>query len=89
LSLLRPSGRWLRRLAWAGLIAYFVCGLAFLGLRHLVLPEVPAYRGEVARLLSASLGLPVDIASLGRLAGAASAAADGGVTIHDGAGRAA
>ena len=90
LSLLRPSGRWLRRLAWAGLIAYFVCGLAFLGLRHLVLPKVPAYRGEVARLLSASLGLPVDIASLSAdWQGLHPRLQMGGVTIHDGAGRAA
>ena len=55
---------WLRRLAWLTLAVYFAGGLLFLGLRHFALPQVPAYRAEVAGLLSRSLGLPVEIDSL-------------------------
>lgn len=55
---------WLRRLAWLALAVHFAGGLLFLGLRHFVLPQVPAYRAEVAGLLSRSLGLPVEIGSL-------------------------
>lgn len=63
-SLLHLPRLCVRRLVGIGLIVYFVGGLGFLGMRHVVLPMVPAYRGEVAQLLSRSLGLPVDIASL-------------------------
>jgi hypothetical protein len=46
--------------------------------------QVPAYRGEVAQLLSASLGLPVDIASLSAdWQGLHPRLQMGGVTIHD------
>ena len=64
LSFLHLPRLCLRKLAWLGLIAYFVGGLVFVGVRHLVLPGVPAYRSEVAQLLSRSIGLPVDIKSL-------------------------
>ncbi len=89
-SLLHLPRRWLGRLAWAALLVYFVCGLGFLILRHGVLPKVPAYRGEVAAMLSRSLGLPVDIASLSAdWQGLHPRLNLGGVTIRDSAGQAA
>ncbi|MBS0348410.1 MAG: TIGR02099 family protein [Proteobacteria bacterium] len=63
-SLLHLPSLCVRRLVGIGLVVYFVGGLGFLGMRHVVLPMVPAYRGEIAQLLSRSLGLPVDIGSL-------------------------
>ena len=49
LSFLHLPALWLRRLIRGGLVAYFVLGLAFLAVRHGVLPNVPAYRGEIGR----------------------------------------
>ena len=60
-----PAGAaWRRvgRLALAALIAgYFVFGITLLVLRYAVLPQVDAYRGDLERLLGASLGQPVSI----------------------------
>lgn len=56
-----------RALRWLGialLSVYFIAGVGLLGLRHGVLPHVDAYRGEVAALLSRSLGRPVEIGAL-------------------------
>lgn len=79
---------WLRRLAWLALAVYFVGGLLFLGLRHFVLPQVPAYRAEVAGLLSRSVGLPVEIASLSAdWQGLRPTFRLGGLTIRDAAGQ--
>ncbi|MCK6392763.1 YhdP family protein [Zoogloea sp.] len=90
LSFLHLPRLCLQRLAWAGVIAYFVFGLAFLVLRHGVLPKVPDYRGEVAQMLSRSLGLPVDIASLSAdWQGLHPRLQMGGLTIRDAAGQAA
>ena len=80
--------RWcVHRLALTALVAYFVGGLLFLGVRHGVLPNVPAYRGEVAELLSRSLGRPVDIARLSAdWRGLHPTFRIDGLTIHDAAG---
>ena len=64
LSFLHLPALCLRRLIRIGLVLYFVVGLAFLAVRHGVLPNVPAYRSDVAQLLSRSLGLPVEIGAL-------------------------
>ena len=89
-AFLHLSRACLRRLAWTGVIAYFVVGLVFLVLRHAVLPQVPAYRGEVAQLLSRALGLPVDIGSLSAdWQGLHPRLQMGGVTLRDAAGQAA
>lgn len=79
---------WLRRLAWLALAVYLAGGLLFLGLRHFVLPQAPAYRAEVAGLLSRSLGLPVEIASLSAdWQGLRPTFRLGGLTIRDAAGQ--
>jgi uncharacterized protein (TIGR02099 family) len=76
------------RLAVLALVAYFVGGLVFLGVRHGVLPNVPAYRAEVAGLLSRSLGRPVEIASLSaEWRGLHPTFRIGGLTVKDAAGR--
>jgi len=61
----------LRKISWVGwavrvavglvVFAYFAFALLFLGLRYLALPQVEAYRGDIERLLSASISLPVSI----------------------------
>ena len=90
LSFLHLPRLCLQRLAWAGLAVYFVFGLAFLALRHGVLPQVPDYRAEVAQMLTRSLGLPVDIASLSAdWQGLHPRLQMGGVTIRDAGGQAA
>ncbi|TRZ67684.1 MAG: TIGR02099 family protein [Rhodocyclaceae bacterium] len=59
---------WLRRLArlllWLALLAYFGFALMFLGLRYAVLPQVHDHHGEIERMLSDSLRLPVAIAAI-------------------------
>lgn len=87
LSVFRRIRKTLRLLLWVGVGVYFLCGLSFLGVRHLVLPHLPEYRGEIAGLIAHSIGLPVQIRGLG-------ASLDGwrprlhleGFTIHDKAG---
>ena len=77
----------LRRLAVLALVVYFVGGLTFLGLRHGVLPNVPAYRGELEQVLSRAIGLPVEIASLSaEWSGLSPRFRIGGLTIKDAAG---
>jgi uncharacterized protein (TIGR02099 family) len=88
LSFLHLPRLCLRKLAWLGLVVYFICGLGSLGVRYLVLPSVPAYRGEVAQLLSRSLGLPVDIKSLSaEWRGLHPRLQLGGLSIRDAAGQ--
>ena len=73
---------------WLGVVAYFVCGLLVLGLRHGVLPNVPAYRGEVEQVLSRAIGLPVEISSLSaEWRGLHPRFRIGGLTIKDAAGQ--
>ena len=43
------------------LTAYFIFALLILGLRYVLLPHVEDYRGDLERLLSSSLELPVAI----------------------------
>jgi len=88
LSFLHLPALWLRRLIRVGLVFYFVVGLAFLAVRHGVLPNVPAYRGEVAQLLSRSLGLPVEIDALSAdWSGLHPRLQIGGLMIRDAAGQ--
>ena len=59
---------WLRRLmrvlmAFAS-IAYFVFALVFLTVRYAVLPHIEDYRGDIERMLSNSIKLPVTIAGI-------------------------
>ncbi len=87
-SLLHLPRFCLHRLAVLALVVYFGGGVAFLVIRHGVLPNVPAYRGEVADLLSRSLGRPVEIASLtADWAGLHPTFRIGGLTIKDAAGQ--
>ena len=58
----RPGVRRAARFAgWTLLAAWFAFGALVLALRHVVLPQIENYRADVARLLSASIGLPVEI----------------------------
>ena len=53
---------WLLRLAVA---AYFLFCILLLGLRYAVLPHIDAYRGDVERIASKAIGLPVTIGRIG------------------------
>ena len=55
---LRRAGRFAMGVA---LFGYFAFALLFLGLRYLALPNVEAYRGDIERMLSAGISLPVSI----------------------------
>ena len=59
---------WLRRLARAlallAAIGYFGFALIFLTLRYVVLPHIEDYRGNIERMLSGSLNLPVAISRI-------------------------
>jgi len=59
---------WLRTLArllgWLLTLVYFGFALVFLTLRYAVLPHIEDYRGDIERMLSASINLPVTIASI-------------------------
>lgn len=54
----------LRRLGVAALVVWFAFGGLFIALREFVLPNVGAYREEVAAGLSRAVGLPVSIDAL-------------------------
>ncbi|HTY04516.1 MAG TPA: YhdP family protein [Rhodocyclaceae bacterium] len=56
--------RILRWIGWFAVAAYFIVGLAVLGIRHFVLPVVNDYRLDIERNLSESLGQPVTIRML-------------------------
>lgn len=49
---------------WAAVIAYFCFAALFLSLRYIVLPHADRYRGEIAQLLSQSLGLKITIGGI-------------------------
>ena len=59
---------WLRRLARVVavllVLGYFGFALVFLTLRYAVLPHIEDYRGDIERMLSGSIGLPVTIAGI-------------------------
>lgn len=55
---------WLRWLGMAAVTAWIVFACFFIALREFVLPNVGAYRAEVAAALSRSVGLPVTIEGL-------------------------
>jgi uncharacterized protein (TIGR02099 family) len=54
----------LRAAVWIGLAVYFAVALLVLGLRHLVLPNIDRYRGEIEQTLSRTLSLPVAIRAI-------------------------
>ncbi|HEX2605485.1 MAG TPA: YhdP family protein [Oxalicibacterium sp.] len=54
--------RWLLRLT---VLAYFLFCFLLLGLRYAVLPHIDAYRGDVERIASKAIGLPVTIGNIG------------------------
>jgi len=56
--------RFLRGLGWLTLAAYFVLGVAWLGLRHGVMPRIDQWRDTVAQQLSQSLGVPVELGAI-------------------------
>lgn len=87
-SLLHLPRLFVHRLAVTALVLYFIGGVVFLGVRYGVLPKVPAYRVEVAQMLSRSLGRPVEIGSLSAdWSGLHPSFRLGGLTIKDAAGR--
>lgn len=54
-------------LGWSArvlLAVYFVCASSVFAVRHWVLPNADAFRGEIAASISTSLGLPVRIGSV-------------------------
>ena len=59
---------WLLRIARIGCIAalcaYFAFALTFVALRYLLLPYVADYRGDIERLLSTAIALPVSISRI-------------------------
>ena len=59
---------WLRKsvrlLGWLLTLGYFGFAMVFLALRYAVLPHIDDYRGDIERMLSASIGLPVTIAGI-------------------------
>ena len=57
---IRARGMASRVARWA-LVAYFVVGIAFLLLRHVVLPGADAFRGPIAEALTRSLGVEFGI----------------------------
>jgi uncharacterized protein (TIGR02099 family) len=61
----RPARRspW-RALAWAALAAYFAGALVLVAVRHVVLPNIDAYRSQIERLLGDALGLRVAIRAI-------------------------
>jgi uncharacterized protein (TIGR02099 family) len=56
------SLRWLLRLL---VLAYFLFCALFLGLRYAVLPHIDSYRGDVERIATRAIGLPVTIGNIG------------------------
>lgn len=64
--------RWARRLArragrvllWTVLSVYLLFCATVLLLRHVILPDIRAYRGEIEQAVSAAIGLPVTITDL-------------------------
>jgi len=56
--------RSLRWFAYAAVALYFVLGLAWLGLRYLVLPHADQWRGTIAQQLSQALGTPVSLGAI-------------------------
>ena len=53
-------GAW-RATLWGLCLAYFTFAALLLGLRYWVLPQVGAYRGDIERMVSQAVGLPVTI----------------------------
>jgi uncharacterized protein (TIGR02099 family) len=56
--------RALRVLVWIALALYFAVGVLVLALRHVVLPGIDHYRGDIERALSQALTLPVNIRAI-------------------------
>jgi len=57
----------LRFLRWSGrvaLVLYFVIGVAWLGLRYAVLPQIDQWRGAIAQQLSQALGVQVRVGAI-------------------------
>ena len=54
----------IRLLTWLLMLGYFGFALIFLTLRYAVLPQIEHYHGDIERMLSGSLNLPVTIARL-------------------------
>lgn len=49
---------------YAGLTIYFAFGIAVLVLRYAILPNIDSYRGDLERLVGASLGLKVSVRAI-------------------------
>lgn len=83
---------WLRRLARVlmvlAAVCYFAFALIFLTLRYAVLPHIEDYRGDIERMLSGSLNLPVAIAGIdAHWQGLRPHLGLSGFTVHDREGR--
>ena len=53
-----------RPLLWLLLLAYLAFAAIFLSLRHVVLPHIADYRGDIERAVSSAINLPVTIAAI-------------------------
>lgn len=82
---MRRFARWL---GWLMVFGYFVFALLFLSLRYVILPQIESYRGDIERLLSSSLSLPVAIRQIdANWQGLTPHLGLSGVQIHDQLGR--
>ncbi len=84
----RASHHLLGALVRLGVVAYFLFGLMFLGLRYVVLPNIDHYKPEVEKISSRAIGQPVSIDTINASwQGLRPTLTLGGVVIHDKQGR--
>lgn len=60
----RSSSGWPRRIIGLVIFLYFALGLALLGLRYLVFPNVDQWRPEIQAQVSGMLGIPVQLGEI-------------------------
>jgi len=64
ISSLRTRSGWPRRLLGLAICLYFILGLALLGLRYLVLPNVDHWRPQIQAQVSRMLGIPIELGEI-------------------------
>lgn len=90
-SRIQSSSLWIyRALTWAVLVTGFVCAAAILGLRYWILPDIGAYREDIAQRLSGAVQQKITIGGLNaNWNGLRPQLAFEQVVVHDAEGRAA